>query len=251
METGVEYNKQRLHKVSYFRELLSANGEIHPSIRPLLKLSRETIEHCQKTEYALASTLHQRRHRHPGRGDRRNRPKRLVVEGRHSLGHTAQYRGHVEGTRTLPGPAAAQHACARCNAALHLLVQRIAKVSACHRPHLSSGVQRIADPDRFGRPYELLLKLVGDPPYQDEPFCSQADLTCVAEASLDARRNGLGRSASSSTMKASEPPNSMTVFLITFPASEATAESARTLPVTEAPRTRGSLMMSSVLRIRF
>ena len=46
----------------------------------------------------------------------------------------------------------------------------------------------------------------------------------------------------------------MTVFLITFPASEATAEPARTLPVTEAPCTRASLMtltMSSVLRIRF
>jgi transposase len=57
METGVEYNKQRLHKVSYFRELLSANGEVPPSIRPLLKLSRETIEHCQKTEYALVSSL--------------------------------------------------------------------------------------------------------------------------------------------------------------------------------------------------
>src|SRR6202795_5266726 len=57
METGVEYNKQRLHKVSYFRELLSANGEVDPSIRPLLKLSRETIERCQKTEYALVSSL--------------------------------------------------------------------------------------------------------------------------------------------------------------------------------------------------
>src|SRR3984893_8584797 len=44
METGVEYNKQRLHKVSYFRELLSTNEEVNPSIRPLLKLSRETIE---------------------------------------------------------------------------------------------------------------------------------------------------------------------------------------------------------------
>src|SRR5712692_5326682 len=28
METGVEYNNQRLHKVSYFRELLSANEEV-------------------------------------------------------------------------------------------------------------------------------------------------------------------------------------------------------------------------------
>ena len=53
METGVEYNKQRLHKVRYFRGLLSAIQEVHPSIRPpLLKLSRETIERCQKTEYA-------------------------------------------------------------------------------------------------------------------------------------------------------------------------------------------------------
>jgi transposase len=57
METGVEYNKQQLHKVSYFRELLSTNEEIHPSIRPLLKLSRETIERCSKTEYALVSSL--------------------------------------------------------------------------------------------------------------------------------------------------------------------------------------------------
>jgi transposase len=57
METGVEYSKQRLHKASYFRELLSTNVEVHPSIRPLLKLSRETIERCQKTECALVSSL--------------------------------------------------------------------------------------------------------------------------------------------------------------------------------------------------
>jgi hypothetical protein len=50
METGVEYNKQRLHKVSYFRELLSENEEVHPSIRPLLKLNREAIGRCKKTE---------------------------------------------------------------------------------------------------------------------------------------------------------------------------------------------------------
>jgi len=56
-EQFAEYNKQRLHKVSYFRELLSTNEEVHPSIRPLLKLSRETIERCQKTEYALVSSL--------------------------------------------------------------------------------------------------------------------------------------------------------------------------------------------------
>src|SRR5271163_2021350 len=57
METGVEYNKQRLHKVSYFRELLSTNEDVHESIRPLLKLSRDSIVRLQKTEYALVSSL--------------------------------------------------------------------------------------------------------------------------------------------------------------------------------------------------
>src|ERR1700727_2438527 len=41
METGVSYNKRRLHKVGYFDELISGNEEIDDSIRPLLKLSRE------------------------------------------------------------------------------------------------------------------------------------------------------------------------------------------------------------------
>src|ERR1035441_5959455 len=57
METGVSYNKQKLHKVGYFLELLSSNQEIHPNIRPLLKLSRDAIVRLQKTEYALVSSL--------------------------------------------------------------------------------------------------------------------------------------------------------------------------------------------------
>ncbi len=57
MEPGVSYNKQRLHKVGYFRELLSSNQEIHSNIRPLLKLSRDAIVRLQKTEYALVSSL--------------------------------------------------------------------------------------------------------------------------------------------------------------------------------------------------
>jgi transposase len=57
LETGVSHNKQRLHKVGYFRELLSTNKEIDESIRPLLRLSRETIVRLQKTEYALVSSL--------------------------------------------------------------------------------------------------------------------------------------------------------------------------------------------------
>src|ERR1700688_4778854 len=57
METGVSYNKQRLHKLGYFDELMSGNEEIDNSIRPLLKLSRETINRSQKLDYALVSSL--------------------------------------------------------------------------------------------------------------------------------------------------------------------------------------------------
>ena len=57
LETGVTHNKQRLHKVKYFRELLATNPEVEESIRPLLKLSRKSIERLQKTDYALVSSL--------------------------------------------------------------------------------------------------------------------------------------------------------------------------------------------------
>jgi transposase len=57
METGVSYNKQRLHKVGYFAELMTANEDVHDSIRPLLKLSRDMISRSQKLDYALVSSL--------------------------------------------------------------------------------------------------------------------------------------------------------------------------------------------------
>ena len=57
METGVSYNKQRLHKVGYFAELMTSNEEVHESIRPLLKLSRDMIRRSQKLDYALVSSL--------------------------------------------------------------------------------------------------------------------------------------------------------------------------------------------------
>jgi len=56
LETGVSHNKQRLHRVRYFQELIFNQKEAPESIRPLLKLSRETIVRCQKTEYALVSS---------------------------------------------------------------------------------------------------------------------------------------------------------------------------------------------------
>ena len=57
METGVSYNKRRLHKVGYFADLLSSSEEIGESIRPLLALSRETIARSQRLDYALVSSL--------------------------------------------------------------------------------------------------------------------------------------------------------------------------------------------------
>ncbi|MGA7244048.1 MAG: hypothetical protein WBX19_12740, partial [Terracidiphilus sp.] len=52
MEAGVSYNKQRLHKVGYFTELMSGNEEID-CVRPLLKRIRpsnpilsSTLEVC-------------------------------------------------------------------------------------------------------------------------------------------------------------------------------------------------------------
>ncbi len=57
MESGVSYNKQRLHKLGYFTELMSSNDEVSESIRPLLKLSRETIVRSQKLDHALVSSL--------------------------------------------------------------------------------------------------------------------------------------------------------------------------------------------------
>ena len=57
LETGVSHNKQRLHKGGYFRDLLATNEDISESIRPLFKLSGETIVRVQKTDYALLSSL--------------------------------------------------------------------------------------------------------------------------------------------------------------------------------------------------
>jgi transposase len=57
METGVSYNKRRLHKVGYFGDLMATNNEISACIRPLLRLSREHIERSQKLDYVLVSSL--------------------------------------------------------------------------------------------------------------------------------------------------------------------------------------------------
>jgi len=57
MEAGVSYNKQRLHKAGYFRELLAKNPDIDEGLVPLLRLCRETVVRLGKTESALVRSL--------------------------------------------------------------------------------------------------------------------------------------------------------------------------------------------------
>jgi hypothetical protein len=44
------YNKQRLHKAGYFRELLATNPDIDEGFCELLRVFRETVVRLQKTE---------------------------------------------------------------------------------------------------------------------------------------------------------------------------------------------------------
>src|SRR5258705_10474597 len=57
MEAGVNYNKQRLHKAGYFRELLATNPAIDEGLCSLLRLCRETVVRLGKTESALVRSL--------------------------------------------------------------------------------------------------------------------------------------------------------------------------------------------------
>ena len=57
MEAGVVYNKQRLHKAGYFRELLATNPHIDAGLRSLLRQCREMVVRLSKTEDALIRSL--------------------------------------------------------------------------------------------------------------------------------------------------------------------------------------------------
>jgi transposase len=57
LESGVSYDRPRLHKQGYFTDLLANNEEISDSIRPLLKLSREHILRAQRLDSALIASL--------------------------------------------------------------------------------------------------------------------------------------------------------------------------------------------------
>ena len=53
----MSYNKQRLHKAGYFRELLATNPDIDEGLRSLLRQCRETVVRLQKTESAMVRSL--------------------------------------------------------------------------------------------------------------------------------------------------------------------------------------------------
>jgi len=57
MEAGVSYNKQKLHKAGYFRELLATNPNIDEGLCSLLRLCREMVVRLQRTESALVRSL--------------------------------------------------------------------------------------------------------------------------------------------------------------------------------------------------
>jgi len=57
MESGVVYNKQKLHKVGDFKGLMATNADISCELKPLLMICRETIVRIGKTESALVRSL--------------------------------------------------------------------------------------------------------------------------------------------------------------------------------------------------
>jgi len=59
METGVSYNKLRLHRMGHFEQLLNSSDELPDCIRPLLKMSREHIDRAIRLDRALLKSLEQ------------------------------------------------------------------------------------------------------------------------------------------------------------------------------------------------
>jgi len=57
METGAEYNKQRLHGEKYFSELLDQLKEVPESVKDLLRLSRGALDLFERTQRQLLVRL--------------------------------------------------------------------------------------------------------------------------------------------------------------------------------------------------
>jgi transposase len=57
METGVSYNKEKLHQKRYFAQLLKESAELPDALKPLLKVGRDTVERASASERALLGAL--------------------------------------------------------------------------------------------------------------------------------------------------------------------------------------------------
>jgi len=57
METGVTYNKEKLHQKKYFTQLVKESAELPQALKPLLKVGRETVERATASEKALLRAL--------------------------------------------------------------------------------------------------------------------------------------------------------------------------------------------------
>jgi transposase len=57
METGVTYNKEKLHQKRYFAQLVKESTELPESLKPLLKIGRDTVERAATSERALIRAL--------------------------------------------------------------------------------------------------------------------------------------------------------------------------------------------------
>ena len=57
METGVSYDRQRLHRLGFIPELLASKDALDPSVRPLLRVSHNSILRLRGIESALIRSL--------------------------------------------------------------------------------------------------------------------------------------------------------------------------------------------------
>src|SRR3989475_9359606 len=96
METGVSYNKQRLHRAGYFPELLASKDAIDKSIRPLLRLSRDSITRLQRIESALIRSLQ----RDPLLAERVRRLRAIPAVGRFTAPTRALETGEISRLRS-------------------------------------------------------------------------------------------------------------------------------------------------------
>jgi len=77
METGTEYNKERLHGEKYFTELVDKLEEVPESVKDLLRLSRGALETFEARQQQLLARLEQ----HPRLAQRVERLKSIRAVG--------------------------------------------------------------------------------------------------------------------------------------------------------------------------